>query len=55
MIKILLIFQPLTGSDPLREWANNKDFSFFLHVEHGGFKDEVQHGIEIDETPLQAF
>jgi len=34
MIKILLIFQSLTGSDPLREWANNKDFSFFLHVEY---------------------
>ena len=24
-------------------------------IDQGGFKHEVQHGIEIDETPLQAF
>jgi hypothetical protein len=30
--------------------------SFFLILlALGGFKHEVQHGITIDETPLQAF
>jgi hypothetical protein len=27
----------------------------FIHFYYGGFKHEVQHGITIDETPLQAF
>ena len=30
-------------------------FRFAPQVELGGFKHEVQHGITIDETPLQAF
>ena len=34
---------------------NPNGFFEYLNIIFGGFKHEVQHGITIDETPLQAF
>ena len=42
-----------TTSVTTNDFGNNK-YSISNAIYTGGFKHEVQHGITIDETPLQA-